>query len=185
MQESRLIYLFLKTYEQLQSLHLYLAYLIYIYGSLGDIQRARWQLWQISLTDFNSIDLTARYETLMSFIASKYTDDIAIGSTLTILGEYDYGEILSAYENAKAHEKEKNHNITICTAHSSKGLEWDKVVLLEDMNKSIRKIIDKKEPDMYDANDIESFNIYYVACSRSIKELHNAIMLDKHLDDSL
>ena len=98
---------------------------------------------------------------------------------MNILGQYSNGEVYAAYESAKDHEKEKGHPYTLCTVHSSKGLEWDKVIFADDMNKSIAKIIDDKEktPSTYSPNELESMNLYYVGCSRAIKELMNA----KHL----
>jgi len=52
------------------------------------------------------------------------------------------------------------------------------------MNRSIKKIIEsEKEISNYNAKDIESMNLYYVACSRAIKELNNALYLNLELDE--
>ena len=138
------------------------------------IYAKEWKFLQEDADEWQrSIALSDRYDNVRKFIANKYKDDIAIGAALTVLGQYTYGEIYSAYESAKAHEKEKGHNITLCTVHSSKGLEWDKVVFLEDMNKSIAKLIDMEIWE-YEPKHVEAMNLYYVGCSRAIKALHNA-----------
>ena len=71
----------------------------------------------------------------------------------------------------------------LLTAHSSKGLEFDEVILAPDMNSSIElvtSLIDEEGPEAIkglSVPEIESLNLYYVACTRAIVRLRNATYL--------
>jgi len=54
-------------------------------------------------------------------------------------------------------------------------LEFDEVVIATDLNESITKIVAKNGATIPD--EVESLNLYYVACTRALKLLHNAIHL--------
>lgn len=70
----------------------------------------------------------------------------------------------------------------LLTAHSSKGLEFDQVVLAPDMNASIdaakAQVLEDPET-VLSAQDRESLNLYYVACTRALVKLTNANHLKK------
>jgi hypothetical protein len=46
------------------------------------------------------------------------------------------------------------------------------------LNNSIEKIVEKKKPSEYDEKDIEAMMLAYVACSRAVKKLTSASLLD-------
>ena len=68
----------------------------------------------------------------------------------------------------------------LLTAHSSKGLEFDEVTLAPDMNTSIDKALEKMAEGYVCIDDpaiLETFNLYYVACTRALVRLRNATHL--------
>ena len=77
----------------------------------------------------------------LMFTKSLYGTEPSIGSALNIVRIYGPGQIFAAYNNAKQNAKGKNHLHTLCTAHSSKGLEFDSVIIGNDLNNAVTKII--------------------------------------------
>lgn len=119
--------------------------------------------------------LRVEFETPFKFIANKYGEEPAIKTTVGIIAKYGAPDVYKAYDYAKKHEKEKGHAITLCTAHSSKGLEFDKVVLTDDLNSSVDRLLSGDvKPGDYTDKELEVLRLYYVACSRATKELVNA-----------
>ncbi len=123
--------------------------------------------------------LQFEFKTPLSYITSLYGADPGISSALNVIREYGPGPIFAANRNAKAHEKEKGHAYTLCTAHSSKGLEFDRVIIAQDLNDITGKVIAEKSRIDYEPKDIETMRLYYVACSRALKDIVNA----KHLPE--
>jgi superfamily I DNA/RNA helicase len=146
----------------------------------GIIYSKEWKFLQDDIDDWNmSTQLLMEFDTPLKFIASKYTEEPSIKTALGIIGKYGPKDIYMAYDYAKKHELEKGHPRTLCTAHSSKGLEFDKVIILDDMNNSIEEIIENRiRPSDYNSKQLEAMRLYYVACSRATKILDNAIWLD-------
>ena len=145
----------------------------------GQVFSKEWKFLQEDADEWErDYFLKTEFSSIRKYIAHKYGGDPAISSALNILAKFEPGEICAAYENAKAHEKESGHDYTLCTAHSSKGLEFDRVVIAEDMNTGLTKIVDEFKPNEYEPNHIEAMRLYYVACSRALKQLDNAIHLE-------
>ena len=93
--------------------------------------------------------------------------------------KYGKSEIFNAYAEAKNHE-DKKHDITLLTAHSSKGLEFDEVTLAADMNYSVDMVIERLGVNPYTSittnpTDRETLNLYYVAMTRALVSLNNAV----------
>ena len=89
--------------------------------------------------------------------------------------------IFEAYAEASRHEGKKQ-DFMLLTAHSSKGLEFDEVILAPDMNNSIELIIEElslTSDKVLLPEDRESLNLYYVACTRALISLRNALYLPK------
>lgn len=80
-----------------------------------------------------------------------------------------YGKGLLKIKNEFANKVKKDANLELTTAHSSKGLEYDTVIIESDfedfevMKREIRNEFDKKAYR-------EEINLYYVAVSRAIKK---------------
>jgi superfamily I DNA/RNA helicase len=74
----------------------------------------------------------------------------------------------------------KRAAITLTTAHSSKGCEYDEVYIEEDLNTVIAKC---NEATIL-TNEIQTeYRLYYVACTRARLKLHNADMLNLNNTD--
>ena len=143
--------------------------------------------------------LQREYGTLFKYIMNKHSDDIAIKSACTLIMKHGPGKIFETYDNAKNHAVGENkHLITLTTAHSSKGLTFDTVHILPDLNESLTKTFKEVEELMYLTNlkiedesehvtlkdcmnqyQLESMLLYYVAVSRTKHRLYNA----EHLMD--
>jgi len=143
----------------------------------GQIFSAEWKFLQQDVNQWGyDWSLQDRHKTPLSYIASLYNQDPPIKSALALLDKYDIGDIYAAYNNAKEHEKEKNHLFTVSTAHSMKGLEYSTVKICDDLNESVSKVIDDAGEDhsFYNEKQMETMRLYYVACSRAINKIDNA-----------
>lgn len=118
--------------------------------------------------------LLRKYSNIIKYLDdlySAYDTDIKIAiSTIRTFGVKD---IWDAFYYTKQHSA-KQHEIILTTAHSSKGLEFDKVVLLNDFN--LEDILQMNAEER-SVEDIEELNLYYVACSRAKIQLDNAMYL--------
>lgn len=114
----------------------------------------------------NYIDIAHDYELKVALdVAKEYKDDL-----------------LNLYEKAKSnYSRGSRANLTLTTAHSAKGLEFDKVQLADDFAYLIDSISDIS-PDIktlhqMDTHEsratIEEINLYYVACTRAKFELQD------------
>lgn len=82
-----------------------------------------------------------------------------------ILKKYGH-DILSNLEKFEASlSKENDYEVLLCTAHKSKGLEWEQVKLADDFNF-------KQEDEL---------NLIYVACTRA----RNVLNLSKYISDKI
>lgn len=59
---------------------------------------------------------------------------------------------------------ESDADVTVCTAHRGKGLEWDRVQLYDDF-------VDILDPEMPDIKRHDEINLMYVATTRARKVL--------------
>jgi superfamily I DNA/RNA helicase len=134
-------------------------------------------------TDFNTWtekpDLKMAHKSPFSYIASLYDDDIQLVNACKLLNRYGKGTIYDTYKEAKNHEGKK-HPLTLATAHSSKGLEFDKVTIGDDLNMSIADVVNyvsSTDNPIITSEQRESLNLYYVACTRALKHIENATHL--------
>ena len=126
----------------------------------------------------NKDGVKVKYPTLFGYLKHTYKEDISIIQAISLISKYGKSEIFTAYSEALKHEN-KNHDTTLLTAHSSKGLEFDEVTLAPDMNYSIDMIGNRVGPGPYtdialSVTDRETLNLYYVACTRALVQLNNA-----------
>jgi len=120
---------------------------------------------------------------LLGYLRNKYDEDLQLVQAINLVTKHGSSKIFDTYSKAKQYEYKK-HNLTLLTAHSSKGLEFDEVTFAPDMNMSIEKTIQKLNSDEEDLTsedlsipEIESFNLYYVAATRALIRLNNAEFL--------
>jgi len=124
----------------------------------------------------NKDNLRVSYNSVLLYLRSKYDDDLGLKQAVNLVIKYGKPGIFSAYAEAKKHENTKQ-DFMLLTAHSSKGLEFDEVILATDMNNSVDVVLQNLNdiPD-YEINiaEKESLNLYYVACTRALVRLRNA-----------
>lgn len=135
---------------------------------------------------YDSVAIQAKFSSPLKYVLSEHADDPSIMAAGNIIRNYGPKKIFEAYADAKKHEAgSTKHKITLTTAHSSKGLEWDTVIIADDLNASLDKVIKEYDLDNPDYSKRiplsvqakEEFRLYYVACTRAKYSLKNA----KHL----
>jgi len=125
--------------------------------------------------------LHVTYKSDFLYVLASNEDNPGLAAAANLLRAHSYNEIQEAYDTAEAHKK-ASCNLTLMTAHSSKGLERDIITLDDDMDKSIDKIMLKYKHDKRFVPTVEELaesKLYYVACSRAKLHINNA----KHLLD--
>ena len=138
----------------------------------------------------NRKNVKDKYPTLFKFIAMLYETDPLIKASMALIGAHGKNKIFEAYESAKSYEN-KQHNLMLLTAHSSKGLEFDEVIIAPDMENMVTTSISKYNVGMASSEQLsdkakeieksnlelsfrESMNLYYVAVTRALVSLSNA-----------
>ena len=119
-----------------------------------------------------------KFRTLLSYLANLHAEDFPLQQAIKLVASHSKAVILRTYEQARLHEN-TSHSYILATAHSCKGAEFDEVTIADDLNKSIEKIVKQpcSGPEYLAPEDLESLNLYYVACTRAAKRLNNAIYL--------
>ena len=132
----------------------------------------------------NQNNIQATYKSVLGYLKSKYAEDLALVQAINLISKHKKSGIFDAYAEAKDHENKKQ-DFMLLTAHSSKGLEFDEVMLAPDMNMSIEELMTKfkqctSEEERKDlikclsSKEKESLNLYYVAATRALSRLRNA-----------
>jgi superfamily I DNA/RNA helicase len=124
----------------------------------------------------NHNNVRISYSSVLGYLKSKYPEDLALSQAINLVIKHGKSVIFNAYAEAKHHENKKQ-DFMLLTAHSSKGLEFDEVMLAPDMNTSIEELLldIRQEPKKkLQAHEKESLNLYYVACTRALVRLRNA-----------
>ena len=100
----------------------------------------------------------------------------SLKSAITLVLKFGADDIIAAYEHAKDHKGTK-HQLTLLTAHTSKGATFDEVTLDDDLNLSLSEI----KAGTFRGNDDAiraELCLYFVACTRMRHRLTNC----KHLN---
>lgn len=119
--------------------------------------------------------LKENYKNVLSYIASKEPDDIQLQQSISLILKHKSRVIFDTYKEAANHES-SDQNFTLTTAHSAKGLEFDEVVLAQDLNDSVAKVVEAVEVGELTTEDrvfLDNVYLYYVAASRAKKSLRN------------
>lgn len=152
------------------------------------IYNADYKFLEEDVSDYyGSMRLQQEYNSVFGYVMSVHSDDISIKSAAQLVLDYGARTIFRTYENAQRNEKNKNANVTLTTAHSSKGLEYDEVNIMEDMNECLAKVLEQymeiaKETKMpfwkiMQNKHLEEFRLAYVAYTRARYKLVNAKFL--------
>ena len=146
----------------------------------GDIKDKSYRHLQADIDDwYETPSLKDKFKTPYTYLADSHSNDVQLTSAIRLVSKHGKSLVIDTYKTAKSHENLKC-NLQLSTAHSCKGLEWDEVCLLEDMNKSIEDIVIAPiEDSSYELADVEmeAVFLYYVACSRAKKSLINGKFL--------
>jgi superfamily I DNA/RNA helicase len=124
--------------------------------------------------------------TFTSFVREKHKGDDTVDLACAQIITYGPAKMLKVSTMLKERDKMNiGADITVCTAHSSKGLEFDQVIIGEDLNEKVEEIREKLE-EVIGKNPIapifkelpdnikSEIYLYYVATTRCKKELINA-----------
>ena len=144
----------------------------------GFITDPNYKHLQNDVDDWHESDtIKLKHKSPLSYLASLHDDDYQLIQAVRLLQRHRKSLIIDTYEDARKHEKSR-HNYTLATAHSCKGNEFDEVTISDDLNESIADIISDIKIglpiDDIIPKDLESLNLYYVAITRTSKELFNA-----------
>jgi len=149
------------------------------------ITKGDYKYLQDDIDEFNSNPLfNLEYGSPYKYLFYLYGEEIAFRTAFALIQEHGIKRILSVYNQLVTQEKNKTkYNITLGTVFGTKGLEFDEVYILDDLNRTITKILNiyilgEVEDNIKNENLVE-FNLYYTACSRAKYKLHNAL----HLED--
>lgn len=120
------------------------------------------------------------FKSPLAYIASLYPDDFQLTQAIRLISKHGKSKLFETYTEASKHES-RNHNIILATSHSSKGMEYDEVVIDSGLNDMVIKTLEDAAKGDILEDSIQyrdAMNLYYVACSRAKKKLTNAIALD-------
>lgn len=113
------------------------------------------------LKGFKDFDELTKYN-------EEFYGDQSISPYLKIYNEYEYQDIQDTLTRCNNLQSKRKWDFEVTTAHRSKGLEWDNVMLHSDFNE--RFFNKDKEPK--DADD-EEYRLLYVAMTRARKKLYS------------
>lgn len=131
--------------------------------------------------------LKNQFRTAGEYIRYVNKDDDEIKTAMKVLAKHSPKDLNTLTKYVK-----NNINIecdlTLTTAHSSKGLEFSSVTIAPDLNTAVEiaiaELIDAKKSKVWNKEKVitsleEELRLYYVACSRAILQLNNATTLRK------
>jgi len=126
----------------------------------------------------NDRNLQIKYSSKLKYIKEYFIHDIQIQSAIALIIRYSSKKVIDSYFTAKVMNKPRQR-VTLSTAHTSKGYEFDCVYIEDDLNMSIEKAIVKKIVDPEE--NLSPIYLYYTACTRAKKELINATALKSYI----
>ena len=126
--------------------------------------------------------LQSVYPSPLAYVRKLYENDIKISSALRLVSKHGVSGLMEAKKVAEEYQKSrKTYDLTICSSHSSKGLEFDEVELGNDLNQVVSDIMTNTK-DTWSAQDYEELRLYYVAATRARKSLVNDTILTKYYE---
>lgn len=126
---------------------------------------------------FETVRLEVNPPALFAYLSQLHDHDAALKGAMHLVLNFGKSAIMEAFEDARSHEKTKT-NLTLLTAHSSKGLEFDEVFIADDLNDAVAAVVESN--NFTSEENLAELRLYYVACSRARVALHNAYSL--HLE---
>lgn len=140
----------------------------------GFIGKNEFKFLQTDYDDWTkSPTLRDQYKSPLSFIGSQHPDDVQLQTAIRLLGTHGASEIMSCYNEAKHHRK-SNQSYQLGTAFVFKGLEVDEVIIADDLNQSMSKVVELLADGFEMTPDMTTIcNLAYVAASRARHKLAN------------
>ncbi len=143
----------------------------------GEIRSQQYRYLQKDVNDWHE-RLDPSRPSLFKHIKEAHPKDKEIASAMTMISNVEASAIWDIYNDAKSHQNDKaTHRITLTTAHSSKGMTYSEVYIDDDLNLTLKKILQKETIHTMSESDRTEFLLYYVAVSRCETKLHNATYL--------
>lgn len=129
---------------------------------------------------YESHHLRETFKTPLSYIASEEEFDVQLLQSISLIAAHGKSLIFDTYNEAVKHES-TNQDLILTTSHSSKGLEFDEVVIATDLNDALEKVtnavlLGELTTECREYKDV--VNLCYVAASRARKSLINANFLN-------
>jgi len=143
-----------------------------------------WHIEKLRSAWTKNKNLQTLYPTVGKYVRESL-DEPEIVSAYRVVTKHGPKELNTLAKYARAAAK-KPCDLMLTTAHSSKGLEFDEVMIAPDLNEAVTKALanirkytedgvkNEKLLNKYE----EELRLYYTAVSRTKYELHNAIYLD-------
>lgn len=121
--------------------------------------------------------LKKEFKSPLAYLMHCHEYDSQLVNAIRLVMSRGKNTIIGTYERTIELNKQKS-NLTLATAHSVKGLEFDEVAILDDLNSYVLNALDSRSSSgVFSEEAIQELNLYYVACSRAKKSLLNATML--------
>ena len=99
-----------------------------------------------------------------------FSYDISLLATIRLLRKHGFTRILDTYKRVKQMPRRLSP-VTLSTAFTAKGREWDQVTIEPDLNKVILRILEKGGPD--NTEELTELRLGYVAATRARLQLLN------------
>ena len=126
-----------------------------------------------------SLLLQRKYDTVNKYVARMLSDDDEVQRALKVVYKHGPKDLNELATYVRGFSK-TDTNLTLTTAHSSKGLEWHEVEIAPDLNETITKALVKIMDAKLSHNhrlvkeQEGELMLYYVAISRAMVKLTNA-----------
>jgi len=139
--------------------------------------RYKW-LETIAMAYKQSHSSRPRSITMLEYLKLIHDEDPMLMRAVAIVEKVGSNALFNIYKIAKEYDDSKEtYEVTLTTAHSSKGLEFHTVTIADDLNNSVKK--SKQELSLHPLEKkkeklLEEFRLYYVAISRCMYQLNNA-----------
>lgn len=109
------------------------------------------------------------------YVADQCEDLQPIQEAIKLIQIHGPEKILDAYNKAESH-RNSAANLTLLTAHTSKGLTFDAAYISKGLNSTVEQVLDtSKARGVLTTEERAELYLYYVACSRAKYHLENAI----------
>lgn len=124
------------------------------------------------LDSYDEFNRQAEYKTFFKYLLNEVDDDeITNAVNLLIRFKNNNIDLFKLYKEVKNITPDPDY--TISTVYTSKGLEFEKVIIADDLNTMFNKACNG---ELGEEKALISKRCYYVACSRAGKYLENALL---------